>query len=55
VDPEAPLEPPAEILLRYSKPPEKLIDKAKPDIEALIDAAEVKKGTPPKQLLERYG
>ncbi|KAK4114134.1 SPOC domain-like protein [Canariomyces notabilis] len=43
VDPEAPLEPPAEILLRYSKPPEKLIDKAKPDIEALIDAAEVKK------------
>ncbi|KAL2128043.1 hypothetical protein VTI74DRAFT_9790 [Chaetomium olivicolor] len=43
VDPEAPIEPPAEILLRFSKPPEKLIDKARSEIEALIDAAEIKK------------
>ncbi|KXX73983.1 ATP-dependent DNA helicase II subunit 2 [Madurella mycetomatis] len=43
VDPEAPIGPPAEILLRYSRPPEKLIDKAKPEIEVLIDAAEIKK------------
>ena len=44
VDPEAPIGPPAEILLRFSKPPEKLIKKAKQEIDILIDAAEVKKG-----------
>lgn len=44
VDPEGPIGPPAEILLRFSKPPEELINKAKPDIEALVDAAEIKKG-----------
>ncbi|KAL2263225.1 hypothetical protein VTK26DRAFT_7719 [Humicola hyalothermophila] len=43
VDPESDIGPPAEILLRFSKPPEELLSKAKPDIEALIDAAEVKK------------
>ncbi|KAL2168185.1 hypothetical protein VTG60DRAFT_302 [Thermothelomyces hinnuleus] len=43
VDPDTPIEPPAEILLRFSKPPEKLLDKAKSEIDALIDAAEVKK------------
>ncbi|KAH6850278.1 ATP-dependent DNA helicase II subunit 2 [Chaetomium sp. MPI-CAGE-AT-0009] len=43
VDPDAPIRPPAEILLRFSKPPEKLIEKARPEIEALIDAAEIKK------------
>ncbi|KAK4237395.1 SPOC like C-terminal domain-containing protein [Achaetomium macrosporum] len=43
VNPEAPIAPPAEILLRYSKPPEKLIQKAKSEIEALVDAAEIKK------------
>ncbi|KAK3990634.1 ATP-dependent DNA helicase [Cladorrhinum sp. PSN332] len=43
VDPDAAIGPPAEILMRFSKPPEKLIKKAKPEIEALIDAAELKK------------
>ncbi|KAL1843419.1 hypothetical protein VTJ49DRAFT_1769 [Mycothermus thermophilus] len=43
VDEEAPIGPPAEILLRFSKPPQKLLDKAKAEITALIDAAEVKK------------
>ena len=46
VDPEAPIGPPAEILMRFSKPPQKLIDHAKSEISALIDAAEVKKGNP---------
>lgn len=44
VDPECPIGPPAEILLRFSKPPEKLIKHAKSEIDALIDAAEIKKG-----------
>jgi ATP-dependent DNA helicase 2 subunit 2 len=39
VDPNAPIAPPAEILLRFSTPPEKIINKAKPEIDALIDAA----------------
>ncbi|KAL2022329.1 hypothetical protein VTK56DRAFT_5727 [Thermocarpiscus australiensis] len=43
VDPEAPIGPPAELLLRYSTPPEKLINKAKQEIDALADAAEIKK------------
>ncbi|KAH6624996.1 ATP-dependent DNA helicase II subunit 2 [Chaetomium sp. MPI-SDFR-AT-0129] len=47
VDPDAPIGPPAEILLRFSHPPENLLDKAKSEIDALIDAAEVKK-VPPK-------
>jgi len=45
VDPDAPVGPPPEILLRYSNPPGKLLEQAKPQIEALIEAAEVKKGT----------
>ncbi|KAK4224152.1 ATP-dependent DNA helicase [Podospora fimiseda] len=43
VHPDGEIGPPPEILLRFSKPPEKLIKKARPDIEALIDAAELKK------------
>ncbi|KAK3900112.1 ATP-dependent DNA helicase [Staphylotrichum tortipilum] len=43
VDPEAPIGPPAEILMRFSKPPQKLIDHAKSEINALVDAAEIKK------------
>ncbi|KAJ4292328.1 ATP-dependent DNA helicase yku80 [Collariella sp. IMI 366227] len=43
VDPECPIGPPAEILLRFSKPPEKLIEHAKSEIDALIDTAEIKK------------
>ena len=50
VDPDAPIGPPAEILLRFSNPPEALIAKAKSDIEALIDAAEIKKGPSPPSL-----
>lgn len=51
VDPDAPIGPPAEILLRFSKPPEKIIDKAKSEIKALIDAAEIKKGWISRTLL----
>ncbi|KAK4186558.1 SPOC like C-terminal domain-containing protein [Podospora australis] len=43
VDPDSPIGPPAEILLRFSQPPAKLIKKAKSEIEVLVDAAEVKK------------
>ncbi|KAK0623545.1 SPOC like C-terminal domain-containing protein [Immersiella caudata] len=43
VHPDEPIGPPAGILLRFSKPPEKLLDDAKSEIRALIDAAEVKK------------
>ncbi|KAL2143363.1 hypothetical protein VTI28DRAFT_10542 [Corynascus sepedonium] len=43
VNPDAPIKPPADILLRFSKPPEKLIHKARSEIDALIDAAEIKK------------
>ncbi|KAM7197748.1 ATP-dependent DNA helicase [Rhypophila sp. PSN 637] len=43
VDPDGAIEPPAGILLRFSNPPEKLVEKAKPEIESLIEAAEIKK------------
>lgn len=43
VDPDGVIEPPAPILLRFSHPPGKLLEKAKPEIDALVDAAEVKK------------
>ncbi|KAK3692529.1 SPOC like C-terminal domain-containing protein [Podospora appendiculata] len=43
IDPDAPIEPPAELLLRFSRPPKDLLNKAKRDIEALINIAEVKK------------
>ena len=44
VYPDEPIGPPAPILLRFSHPPEKLLEKADPEIKALIDVAEVKKG-----------
>lgn len=47
VDPDAPLPPVADILTRFSHPPESLIAKAKSEIDGLIEAAEVKK-VPPK-------
>ena len=50
MDPDAPIGPPAEILLRFSNPPEALIAKAKSEIEALVDAAEIKKGPFPSQV-----
>ncbi len=51
VDPDAPIGPPAEILLRFSNPPHKILEKAKSEIEALIDAAEIKKGWSPPILI----
>ncbi|KAK0621247.1 SPOC like C-terminal domain-containing protein [Bombardia bombarda] len=54
VHPDRPIEPPAEILLRFSRPPEKLLDKAKPEIDALVEAAELKK-VPAKAQGKRYG
>ncbi|KAK3504968.1 ATP-dependent DNA helicase II subunit 2 [Neurospora crassa] len=47
VNPDAPLPPVAEILTRFTHPPEPLIAKAKTEIDGLIQAAEVKK-VPPK-------
>lgn len=44
VNPDAPLPPVAEILTRFTHPPEPLIAKAKTEIDGLIKAAEVKKG-----------
>ncbi|KAK0722931.1 SPOC like C-terminal domain-containing protein [Lasiosphaeria miniovina] len=42
VHPDEPLAPPADILLRFQYPPEKLVKEAKFEIESLIEAAEVK-------------
>ncbi|KAK4202753.1 SPOC like C-terminal domain-containing protein [Triangularia verruculosa] len=53
IDPESSIGPPAEILLRYSKPPKKLLDKAKHEIGNLIDAAELKKV--PEKAKGRFG
>ena len=44
VHPDEPIAAPAEILLRFSKPPEDLLEKAKSEIQSLVDIAEVKKG-----------
>lgn len=43
VHPDEPIGPPADILLRFSKPPPNLLAKAKSQIQALIDVADVKK------------
>ncbi|KAK4173952.1 SPOC like C-terminal domain-containing protein [Triangularia setosa] len=53
IDPDSPIGPPAEILLKYSKPPKKLLDKAKHEIGNLIDAAELKKV--PEKAKGRFG
>lgn len=53
VDPDLPIGQPAEILLRYSKPPKKLLEKAKHEIGNLIDAAELKKV--PEKAKGRFG
>ncbi|KAK0711092.1 SPOC like C-terminal domain-containing protein [Lasiosphaeris hirsuta] len=47
VHPDEPVGPPADILVRFSKPPDNLIENARADIESLIEIAEVKK-VPPK-------
>jgi len=45
VHPTEPIPPPYEILTRYSKPPEELVAKSKRQLEKLVAAADVKKGT----------
>jgi ATP-dependent DNA helicase 2 subunit 2 len=42
VQPDKPVAPPAEILIKWSKPPEELVKKAAPSLEKLIQAADVK-------------
>jgi ATP-dependent DNA helicase 2 subunit 2 len=44
IHPDKPIPPPYEILTRYSKPPGKLLDAAKPDLAKLITTAAVKQG-----------
>lgn len=48
IRPEEPVGPPAEILTKYSHPPEGLIKTSKTKLEKLIAAADIKKGTSPK-------
>lgn len=48
VHPEEGLQPPAEILLRYSKPPEALIEHIKKQTANLIKKADLKKGEFPR-------
>nr|ABW87766.1 ATP-dependent DNA helicase II [Cryphonectria parasitica] len=43
VDEQGAVEPIPPVLLKYSRPPEKLLKRANPEIEALIEAADVKK------------
>ena len=44
VHPTEPVPPPYEILVRYSNPPEELVNQSKRRLEKLIAAADVKKG-----------
>lgn len=44
VHPDKPLQPAAEILLRYSNPPEDLIEQIKKQTNNLIKKADIKKG-----------
>lgn len=44
IHPSEPIPPAPEILTRYSKPPIELERKARPQLEKLIAAADVKKG-----------
>ncbi|KAI9837987.1 MAG: ATP-dependent DNA helicase II subunit 2 [Sarea resinae] len=48
VHPEEAIPPPYDILTKYSKPPEGLLEKAHPSLDKIIAAADVKK-VPPKQ------
>lgn len=42
--PDEPVGPPAEILVKYSKPPEQLVEESEKQLKKLVAAAEVKKG-----------
>ena len=44
IHPDEPVPPPYEILIRYSKPPEALVERSKRQLEDLVNAADVKKG-----------
>ncbi|KIN06019.1 hypothetical protein OIDMADRAFT_176135 [Oidiodendron maius Zn] len=46
VQPNEAVTPPAEVLIKYSVPPPELISQSGPALQNLIDAADVKKGTP---------
>ena len=45
VHPEAPVGPIPEILMRFSSPPQDLIEKVQSRVDSLIETAEVKNGT----------
>lgn len=53
VHPEEALPPVPEILVKYSKPPNELIEKAQPTLEAILQAADIKK-VPPKTRSRRH-
>lgn len=44
VRPEEPVQPPADILIKYSHPPEDLVKKSEKKLSKLIAAANIKKG-----------
>lgn len=44
VHPDEPVQPPAEVLLKWSKPPEELVKASQKELNRLIAAADVKKG-----------
>lgn len=44
INPTKPIGPPAEVLMKWSNPPEQLISKAAPKLKRLQKAADVKKG-----------
>lgn len=44
VRPEEPVQPPAEILVKFSKPPDELLESSHGRLEKLIAAADVKRG-----------
>jgi ATP-dependent DNA helicase 2 subunit 2 len=46
INPTEPIGPPAEVLMKWSNPPEKLVSKAAPTLKRLQKAADVKKGIP---------
>lgn len=54
VHPTSDPSPPLEILTRYSKPPAKLVEQARPALDAIVAAGNIKK-VPPKAKSKRYG
>jgi ATP-dependent DNA helicase 2 subunit 2 len=44
VRPDEPVQPPAEILIKYSHPPEELVKKSEAPLSKLVAAANIKKG-----------